>query len=251
MNLEIVFLIIFSLLILKFAFLFVLPYFFFWRWFPGRFKKFKIQNIERQKPQLSFELKYTIMTIITQTCIFTLIYWGVQKNIFQIYRGFGSQGYLKELIAFIFYIVFYDIYFYWSHRFLHWGWFYREVHVVHHRSQNPNPFTSFSFHPIEAIINLLYFFPVVFLTPMSLELFIVLVIMTDISNLGGHLGYEFIPRSSRTKWWGRWLTTPTHHNMHHQFSKSNFALYWRGWDDIFKTMHPKTEIEFYRIKDQS
>ena len=51
--------------------------------------------------------------------------------------------------------------------------------------------------------------------------------------------------------WKGWVTTPTHHNMHHQFSRCNFGLYWGGWDQIFRTLHPKTREEFYRIKDQA
>lgn len=78
-----------------------------------------------------------------------------------------------------------------------------------------------------------------------------LLVLTDLSNLMGHLGYDLIPYSSRKKWWGRWLTTPTHHNMHHQYSRSNFGLYWNGWDQCFKTLHSKTEEEFYRVKNQS
>lgn len=251
MALDAAFLVILIFLILKFALLFVLPYFIFWRWFPKPFQRFKIQNPERQKPQLALEIKYSCFTVLIQTFVFWLIYWGVTKEIFHIYPGFGSQGYMKEFMAFVVYVFFYDAYFYWSHRFLHQGWLYKNIHVVHHRSLNPTPFASFSFHPIEALINLLYFFPIVYFFSMSLELALVLLILTDISNVMGHLGYDLIPRESRTKWWGRWLTTPTHHNMHHQFSRSNFGLYWKGWDQHFKTMHPKTEDEFYRVKDQS
>lgn len=250
MALEQVFFIILGLLSFRFVLFFVLPYFIFWRWFPERFKRFKIQNPERQKSQLALEIKYSLLTILIQALVFWLIYVGNEKGIFHIYQGFGSQGYLKEVIAFVAYAFFYDAYFYWSHRFLHQPWLYRNVHVIHHRSQNPTPLTSFSFHPVEAIVNLLYFFPIVYFFPMSLELGIVLLLLTDFSNLMGHLGYELTPYQSRQKWWGSWLTTPTHHNMHHQYSRSNFGLYWRGWDQYFKTLHPKTDEEFYRVKSQ-
>lgn len=250
MNLDKAALSIFSFLVVKFILMFVLPYFVFWVWFPIKFKRFKIQTVERQKPQTKLELAYTSITFLIQTLAFLLIYIGVEKNIFPMYEGFGSHGYVTELIAFLGYVFIYDAYFYWTHRLMHQGWLYKKVHVIHHRSLNPTPFTSFSFHPIETLINLFYFFPIVYFFPMSFELFLFLVVLTDISNLGGHLGYELLPRRSRTAWWGSWLTTPTHHNMHHQFSKSNFGLYWNGWDEYFKTMHPKTDEEFLRIKDQ-
>ncbi len=217
---------------------------------PARFRNFKIQNPERQKPQLILEIKYSMLTILIQAFAFWLIYLGVQAGYFHLDWGFGSFGYWNEAIAFLVYTVFYDAYFYWSHRFLHLPWFYKNVHVIHHRSLNPTPFASFSFHPVEAVVNLLYFFPFVYFCSMSLETAIVLLLLTDFSNLMGHLGYDLIPRQSRTKWWGSWLTTPTHHNMHHQYSRSNFGLYWKGWDQYFRTLHPNTDEEFYRVKDQ-
>jgi lathosterol oxidase len=251
MDLSLAFVQVLNFLLIKFAILFVLPYFIFWKWFPSSFKHFKIQNPERQKPQLKTEITYSLVTIFIQALIFLSILYGNQKGVFHLYWGFGSEGYAKEFWAFIAYVIFYDAYFYWSHRLLHIGWFYKNVHVIHHKSLNPTPFASFSFHPIEGLINLLYFFPIVLLFSMSFEIAIFLLVLTDISNLMGHLGYDLVPRDSRTKWWGSWLTTPTHHNMHHQFSRSNFGLYWNGWDQYFKTMHPRTEQEFYRVKDQA
>lgn len=250
MSLESIFFVILALLIAKYLFFYGLPYFIFWKWFPEKFKNYKIQNPERQKPQLQLELKYSAITTVIQAFAFWLIYVGATQGIFDMYWGFGSRGFTQEIIAFVVYSIFYDAYFYWTHRLMHQGWLYKKVHVIHHRSLNPTPFASFSFHPIEAVINLLYLFPIVYFFPMSIELALVLVFLTDFSNLMGHLGYDLIPKSSRKQWWGSWLTTPTHHNMHHQFSKSNFGLYWKGWDQYFKTMHPKTEEEFHRVKDQ-
>lgn len=236
------------LMSIKFLIMFTLPYFFFWKWFPERFKHLKIQNPERQKPQLKLEVTYSLMSLLIQSFAFSLIFLGNQNGFFDIYPGFASHGVFPEISAALAYVIFYDFYFYWSHRLLHIGWLYRYVHVVHHKSINPTPFTSFSFHPIETIINLLYFFPIVWLFPMSLETALFLVVLTDFSNVMGHLGYEFIPALTRRHWWGSWLTTPTHHNLHHQVSRFNFGLFWNGWDKLFKTMHARTEDEFNRIK---
>ena len=234
----------------KFLLVFTLPYFLCWKLIPYKFRKYKIQTIERQKPQIPLELRYSLSTLLIQTLIFLLIYWMNQKNHLDIYSGFGSRGYLPELMAFVAYFVFYDAYFYWTHRLLHQSWFYKNVHVVHHMSLNPTPFASYSFHPIEAFISQLYFFPLLYFSAVSFEMLIVLVVLTDIGNLAGHLGYDFTPKFMWKSRWGKWLTTPTHHNLHHQFSKANYGLYWRGWDELCKTLHSKTESEFYRVKAQ-
>lgn len=203
--------------------MFALPYLILWKLFPEKFSRFKIQVTERKEPQTWFEIKYSI-------------FWLNQKNYFNIFNGFGVRGYFTEFKAFIIYFLVYDTYFYWSHRLLHQGWLYKKVHVIHHMSLNPTPFASYSFHPVEAIINLLYFLPLLCFVPMSLEMFILLLVLTDFGNLAGHLGYDFIPKKMWKNRWGSWLTTPTHHNLHHQYSKYNFGLYWRGWDEICKTL---------------
>lgn len=45
-----------------------------------------------------------------------------------------------------------DTHFYWTHRLLHTPWLYRNVHKVHHRSFNPNPFSGLSMHWFEQIV---------------------------------------------------------------------------------------------------
>ena len=100
-------------------------------------------------------------------------------------------------------------------------------------------------------MSLLYFYPVLYFFPMSAELLLLLIVLTDLGNLAGHLGYDLLPRFMWSTNRGNWVTTPTHHNMHHQFSRCNYGLYWGGWDQFFNTLHPKTREEFYRVKDQT
>lgn len=244
------FLVILGIVYARFLAVFVLSYFILWKWAPNFFKKHKIQTVERQKPQVAFETQYSIITLFIQALVFWSIYQGAQAGFFNIYQGFAQFGLWKEVLAVTVYFIIYDAYFYWSHRFLHWGWFYKNVHVVHHKSMNPTPLASFSFHPIEAIASLLYIYVVLLLVPMSAETFIGLMLFTDFGNISGHLGYEYMPKKLITSRWGNWITTPTHHNMHHQVSKYNFGLYWNGWDKLFKTQHAKTDDEFLRVKSQ-
>lgn len=242
---------VFIFALVKYFLFFGLPFLIFWKCLPQKFQAQKIQVIERLKPQIELELKYSLSTLVIQALFFWSLIWLQKNGWLHLYRGFASQGFGPELIAFAAYFVIYDSYFYWSHRLLHWGWLYRKVHVVHHRSLNPTPLASYSFHPIEAVMSLIYFYPVLFLFPASWELLLALIVITDIGNLAGHLGYDFLPKSVWNQSRSSWITTPTHHNMHHQFSRCNYGLYWGGWDYFFKTLHPKTHQEFLRVKDQA
>jgi Delta7-sterol 5-desaturase len=48
--------------------------------------------------------------------------------------------------------VLHDAWFYWTHRLLHSKALYSSVHLLHHRSTVPTPFTGYSFHAVEAAI---------------------------------------------------------------------------------------------------
>jgi sterol desaturase/sphingolipid hydroxylase (fatty acid hydroxylase superfamily) len=46
-----------------------------------------------------------------------------------------------------------DAHFYFTHRWMHHSpWLYKNVHAVHHKSHNPDPFSGLSMHPIEHLI---------------------------------------------------------------------------------------------------
>lgn len=225
-------------------------YLIFWRWFPQRFRRFKIHNQERQQPRPWFEFKYSMLTVLIQSGLLYLLYLGSQHQVFDVYSGLLSRGWQPVILAFVVYVLIYDAHFYFTHRLLHTPWLYRNIHIIHHRSLNPTPWASYSFHPLETMLNFSYIFPVAWLVPTSWELWIILLILTDVANVGGHLGHDLVPRAAWKAWWGRWITTPTHHHMHHIYPHFNFGLYWRGWDIFLKTLHSKTESEFYRVKDQ-
>ena len=50
-------------------------------------------------------------------------------------------------------IVIQDTYFYWTHRLMHHRRLFRWFHRTHHRSTNPNPWTTYSIGPLEAIVD--------------------------------------------------------------------------------------------------
>ena len=45
-----------------------------------------------------------------------------------------------------------DFYFYWIHRFLHWGFMYKAIHKMHHKYQAPFGIAAEYAHPVETII---------------------------------------------------------------------------------------------------
>jgi Delta7-sterol 5-desaturase len=230
-NLVTLFVLIFIVNIAKYALIMGIPYVIFYIIKPEWAQKFKIQKPDRAKTQILTELKYSTTTLVIQTFFLGIIYLLDEKKIIQM----NSHLNLNDVYAFLLYFAIYDPYFYFLHRFLHQSWLYKNIHVIHHKSMNPTPWASYSFHPIEAILNLLYLFPFLFMANVSWPMFIFLLILTDIGNLAGHLGFDFFSDGKLTQF----ITTPTHHNQHHQMPKSNYGLYLRCWDQMFKTMNHK------------
>lgn len=219
-------------------------YILFWQIKPRWALPFKIQKTPRAEPQVQLEVKFSFINLLIQFFFWYLLiaFWS---KVHLIQNNFK----LSDTWSFAFYFLIYDPYFYFLHRFMHRPWFYKNIHVIHHRSLNPTPWGSYSFHPLEGVLNILYFIPFVLIFNPSIFLMALLVLLTDLGNIAGHVGYDFTPVKTYHRFWGRWLTTPTHHNLHHQVSGSNFGLYLRLWDSLFKTLNLKTDDYF--IKNRS
>jgi ring-1,2-phenylacetyl-CoA epoxidase subunit PaaE len=224
------------------------------------FKKFfanrRIQETQKaDKTQLLRELKNSLLTIIVFTGIDVFVFHDSMKTMetatFKVYSSFTEHGGIPYFI-FITFLLFVveDTYFYWMHKTVHSPKLYKYIHKVHHESIDTTPFTSYSFHPIEAALEIVpmglimviaYFFPVHILA---------LVIWQFLSialNVLGHSGYELFPSFWNNYWFLKWKLPATHHNMHHERFNGNYGLYFIWWDRIMGTEFPDYEEKFKSI----
>lgn len=217
-----------------------------WRMWPRHFAGRRIQSDLR--PTLEGEeIRWSLGTIVVQALIGTALYALFDRGYLPVYLDVSERGWVYFLATFLALFVWHDAYFYWMHRLLHTRWLYQHVHIVHHRSTNPTPFSAFSFHPLEAVAEMAFLVPFLALVPTHPTALVLFLLITNFFAITGHLGYELAPAAMWDAWWGRWITTNTHHNLHHQFPNRNFALYLRYWDIWNKTLHGKTGDEFRRV----
>lgn len=128
-----------------------------------------------------------------------------------------------------------DIYFYVTHRILHMPVIFQKVHSIHHRSTNPNPWTAFSFHPIEGVIQIGIVSILAFILPIPEISLIIFTLFMSLLSVYGHCGYEL----RAEKWKGfEVFNTALHHQQHHQFVRYNFGIYLSIWDKLFGTFSP-------------
>lgn len=148
-------------------------------------------------------------------------------------------------------IVAHDAYFYWMHRALHHKSLFRMAHLHHHKSRTPTPWAAYSFATFEAAAEAA-FVPAYLLlvsiigAPMyGFAIFIFLAHMI-LRNVIGHAGVEIFPAGWTRSMFG-WITTTTHHDLHHSNGNSNFGLYFTWWDRMMGTEHPEYEACFDAI----
>lgn len=143
-------------------------------------------------------------------------------------------------------IVAHDAYFYWAHRTMHDPRLFRRFHRRHHLSHNPSPFTAYSFDIGEAAV-MAAFVPIwVILVPTPWPVVGLFVLHQIVRNTMGHSGYELFPAGRDGKPMFDWLTTVTHHDLHHAEARWNYGLYFTWWDRWMGTEHPQYYARFAR-----
>jgi Delta7-sterol 5-desaturase len=195
----------------------------------------KIQPLFPKKEQIQRELLYSFISIVIFFIFFSIINTASKSGYTRIYRNIGQHSLVYFIVSIPLLFFWHDTYFYFTHRLLHTKAFLK-FHKIHHLSHNTTPLTSFSFHPVEALVQA-SFTLIVFFIPIHIASFAIVMFGQMIFNVIGHLGYELIPKTFHRSLFGKLFNTSTHHNMHHRYNKTNYGLYFNVWDKIFKTNH--------------
>ena len=137
-----------------------------------------------------------------------------------------------------------SFYFYWMHRLLHWGPFYR-FHALHHRNTDVGPWSGLSMHPVEHVM----FFGTVIVH---------LVLPTHELHLITHLMfYGLYATITHTGHEGLWVKGAKrlhlgnfHHQMHHRYFECNYGTLEVPWDKLFGTFHDGTDDAKQRMRER-
>jgi Delta7-sterol 5-desaturase len=124
------------------------------------------------------------------------------------------------------------------HRAIHHRRLFRRVHRRHHVSRTPTPWAAYSFSGSEALLEAVFLPLYLLLVPMHLGTIIVFTLHQIFRNAVGHAGVELMPRGFSRHPLTGWLTTTTHHDLHHSEGRWNFGLYFTHWDRWMGTEHP-------------
>jgi lathosterol oxidase len=164
-----------------------------------------------------------------------------------IYVEFDQYGVGYYLFTFVVLFFFHDAYFYLIHRVMHWRPLFKHVHLIHHKSTNPSPWTAYAFHPLEAVLEGAVISLMSFLIPVHITVIGLLMAFQIVYNVYGHLGYELFPKGFHRTWVGRYINTSVAHNQHHGKFHGNYGLYTLIWDRLFGTVREDYEETYDQV----
>ncbi len=159
-----------------------------------------------------------------------LVPWGMVKlGWSQVHDG---QSPLRVGIELLVLLVWNDVHFYAMHRSLHHPKLVRAVHAAHHQSVVTTPWSTYAFHPVEALMLGSVLLLPMLIWPFTLASMMLLPILSLTYNTVGHCNYRALPR----RW--QWLSNAQDHHLHHACHRGNFGFLFTFMDQIFGTRLP-------------
>jgi lathosterol oxidase len=200
----------------------------------------KVQQAFPEKSIVIYELINSIMTMLIFSVI-TVYVLFIHGSSTLIYSDIDKYGWFYYYFSIIIMFIIHDAYFYWMHRLIHIPIFYKYIHLTHHKSTNPTPFASFSFHFVESIFQAGILPLIAFTLPVHGTAMFIFLIVQFLINVYGHLGYEIYSDKFRSSPIGKWINSSINHNAHHKFANYNFGLYFTFWDRWMGTLKKEDE----------
>ncbi len=216
-------------------------YLIFYVWRRRSAQPWKIQPDLPYESTVRHEILYSFTTLLIYCGVSWIIFSCWDSGMTMIYSHVNEYGLTYFIGSILMMVVLHDAYFYWTHRMLHLPGIYSVVHQTHHRSVNPTPWAAFSFHPLEAFVAAGIMPLIVFTIPAHPAAIIIFLNYMTLISVMGHLGYETFPLGFRKSSVGKWHNTATNHNLHHEYVRGNYGLYFTFWDRLMGTYRERSE----------
>lgn len=190
-------------------------------------------------------------------CVNALLATGAQGAVYAILREAGysrryddiaQHGWAYAIFSALVFLILYDAWSYFWHVAYHrLDALYRVSHNVHHLSVVTTPWTTFQGSPIELLPATIFSAIMAAALPLATPVLVAIMVGTLVYTMMQHGGLEFFPRGTATHPLGRWLVTPTYHQMHHEDGDRNIALYFNWWDRLMGTKSAGYEARFEKV----
>jgi len=215
----------------------------FFRFLRAKFQHRILHQKKLKRKQYKKEIYWSAISGFIFGGVAILLYELYINNYTAIYTDFSTYPWWYIPISILAFLLLQDTYYYWIHRWMHLPKVYKYFHLVHHKSIHTSVFTSFSFHPLETILQALFFPLVILILPIHLYAFGFVLLFMTLSATVNHAGVEVYPSGKFGKWFQKWVIGATHHDKHHTKFNYNYGLYFSFWDRLMKTEFEDSETK--------
>jgi len=235
--LNLIWLVVFSGIIIFFRYLlFSTAYHFtFFTLFKKRFQHRVLRKKNLKFKQYKKEIYWSALSGFIFGGIAILLYYLYDNGYSLIYEDVPRYSLTYIPVSILLFLLLQDTYYYWAHRWMHLPRVYKKFHLIHHKSIHTSVFTSFSFHPLETILQALFFPIIILILPLHLYAFLTVMLLMTVSATINHAGVEIYPSGRFGRWVQKWVIGATHHDKHHTRFNYNYGLYFTFWDRLMKT----------------
>jgi Delta7-sterol 5-desaturase len=229
------FILLFILITGRYLFISGLFYVIFYIWSPEKWRTRKLSNKNYKSKQLQTEIAWSTLSSLIFAAAALGTMWLWEKGYTKVYSTITTNDIWYMPLSLLISMFIQETYYYWTHRLMHHPAIFRHVHKVHHDSHTTSPFTAFSFHPIESLIQAVVLPVIVIVLPMHWIVILVQLVLMSITSVINHLNIDAFPDSRLKQQLQKWIIGASHHARHHNQYKYNFGLYFTIWDRLLNT----------------
>ena len=160
----------------------------------------------------------------------TLVYFVIEGSLqTPIYTDVAEYGWGYTIGSTILLFVLTDWSAYWVHRLLHVKFFYKRIHVRHHRYIATTPYVALALHPLELFWQQMATFLPLFLIPFHAASIAAVLVYILVFNVIDHSGVRLVSALP-------WQPPSAFHDDHHRHFHVNFGQHLMLWDRIHGTL---------------
>jgi sterol desaturase/sphingolipid hydroxylase (fatty acid hydroxylase superfamily) len=214
-------------------------HYFFYTWMGSKFQHRFLSGSKLKKGQIKKEVYRSALS----AAIFTVLGMGMiilwQRGHTAIYTQLDAYPLWYTALSIVFVLFIQDTFYYWLHRWMHLPRIYKWIHKAHHMSLHTSAFTSFSFHPIESLLQAILIPLLVLWMPLNIWVILGILIFMTLSATISHGGVELLTLNRSRYGLSKWLIGAAHHDDHHKKFNYNYGLYFTFWDAWMGTEAPE------------
>jgi Delta7-sterol 5-desaturase len=211
---------------------------YFYVWQPQKWQALRVNQKAHPPQQYRKEIGWSMLTSLIFALVGAASLLAFQRGYTRVYLDIDAYGWAWIPLSLAISMLLHETYYYWLHRLMHHPKLYKYVHQVHHDSLITSPWTAFSFHPIEGLLEALILPAIVLVLPMHYSVVLFQLTLMTLSATINHLDIEIYPSGKWGNFLGRWLIGATHHALHHKQFRFNYGLYFTFWDKWASTESP-------------